>query len=136
MIAQFAVLVLVVAAAVWATAALVRWPWSLWVRAEQKKVLAHKSPTNTPLPAMAGVVGMWMVISLLMFSLYRLAQGDFPNARELLDNPGHALTPLIGIFGGGAGLAALAYGADVVFRWLGSKYRAFRSYRASRKASR
>ena len=32
----------------WATAALLRWPWSLWVRAEQELVLAHDNPADSP----------------------------------------------------------------------------------------
>jgi hypothetical protein len=104
--ARFAVLVVLVAVAAWATSALLRWPWSRWVRAEQEQVLAHAPPTPTPL---APLIGMGMVISLLVLLAGALARGDASMARELLADPGEWFSPLMLMFGGGVILAAIAY---------------------------
>jgi hypothetical protein len=89
-LAQFAALVIMVAAAAWATAALLRWPWSLWVRAEQEAVLAHKYPTDH-----GGLTGMGMVISLLVLSASALARGYEFRAGDLLADLGGWFTPLM-----------------------------------------
>ena len=41
-LARSAILLALVLLAAWAAAALLRWPWSAWVRADQEAVLAHK----------------------------------------------------------------------------------------------
>jgi hypothetical protein len=83
--AQFAVLVVLVAVAWWATAALLRWPWSLWVRGEQELVLAHEVPDNNPSMLL---YGMGTVIILLVVLAGALARGYESGARELSVDPG------------------------------------------------
>jgi hypothetical protein len=81
--ARFAVLVILATVAAWATAALLRWPWSHWVRAEQELMLAHGLPTGSP---MAPLIGMGMVITLLVILAWAL--GYESRAGELLADPG------------------------------------------------
>ena len=71
-----------VALAAWSAAVLLRWRWSVWVRAEQEAVLAHKVP---------GVVmpfsGLEFVISLLGALALALALGFESRSSTLLANP-------------------------------------------------
>jgi hypothetical protein len=70
--------------AAWTAAALLRWPWSVWVRAEQEAVLAHKTP---------GVLtwlrfsGLGIVISMLGALALALALGYESQASTLLTDP-------------------------------------------------
>ena len=63
-VARYAILTALVALAAWATAALLRWRWSVWVRADQDAVLAHKTPGVVTWPHQP-FSGLGTVISLL-----------------------------------------------------------------------
>ena len=105
MVARTAVLTVLVAMAAWATAALLRWPWGAWVRAEQELVLAHKNPPNTfTMP----LICVGMVIMLLMILAWVLARGDEFKAGELLADPGSWFTLLMVMFTWGILLAGIA----------------------------
>ena len=83
MVARFAMLTALVALAAWAAAALLRWRWSVWVRADQELVLARQNPSDTVWASWA-LIGIGMVISLLVLLAWQLAHGSESRARELL----------------------------------------------------
>jgi hypothetical protein len=96
-----------VALAAWAAAALLRWRWSVWVRAEQEAVLAHKTP---------GVVtgalpfnGLGIVISLVVALAFALALGYESRASTLLEFWQFWLISFVMIVGGGAVISWIAY---------------------------
>jgi hypothetical protein len=104
---RLAVFVLLVAMASWATGALLSWVWSRWVRAEQRKVLAHAPPTGTPWTVL---VGMGMLTSLLAVVVNALARVDVLTAGQPLDDPSDLVFGLlVGSFWGGVILAVLAH---------------------------
>jgi hypothetical protein len=66
-----------IAAGWWLSCRLVRWPWAIWVRSEQRAILAGKP---RPRPAVLGPAGMGLVWwSVVLFAL-ALARGNDPAA--------------------------------------------------------
>jgi hypothetical protein len=104
-VAQSALLVVLVVVGAWATAALLRWPWILWVRAEQNLVLAQKGPSDK---AWAPLIGMGMVITLLALLAWALAHGDESRAGEVLADPGNWIAASIQMLVWGLVLAWIA----------------------------
>ena len=82
--ARSAILTALVALAVWAAAALLRWRWSIWVRADQEAVLAHKTPGFVTWQQFNG---LGIVIILLAALAFALAFGYESQASALLANP-------------------------------------------------
>jgi len=83
MAARAAALALMIAVGAWATAALLRWPWSHWVRAEQELMLARRNPSDTVWASWA-LICMGVVIGLLVFLAWQLAHGSESEMEELL----------------------------------------------------
>lgn len=85
-VAQFIVLVLSVGLLAWLAAALLRWPWRLWVSQEQRSVLARTLPVGWPwIPVLA----MGMVLSGIAMGLDGLAHREASMiGRELLRSTG------------------------------------------------
>jgi hypothetical protein len=101
--ARFAILTALVALAAWAAAALLRWRWRVWVRADQEAVLAHKTPGVVTSPGQL-FGGLGMVISLLGALAFVLALGY----ESLLANPKFWLAS-IPIAGAGLCISWIAY---------------------------
>jgi hypothetical protein len=90
--ARTAVLAALVTAAAWTAAALLRWPWSRWVRTEQELVLANKHPPDTfPIQ----LCGMGMIMSLLAVLGGALLMKYESKASEWLANPDKWMTMII-----------------------------------------
>jgi hypothetical protein len=108
-VARFAILTALVALAAWAAAALLRWRWSVWVRADQEAVLAHKTPGVVTWPFSQPFSGLGMVISLLGALAFALALGYESRASTLLANQQFWLTAPILILGTGYCMSWIAY---------------------------
>jgi hypothetical protein len=80
---RFAILTALVVLAAWASAALLRWRWSVWVRAEQEAVLSHKPPGVVTFPKDA-LHGLGFVISLIATLAFAIAIGYESQASTLL----------------------------------------------------
>jgi hypothetical protein len=93
----------VVAAAWWASNALVRWIWRMWVRYEQRAVLAHTSPGGAAVFALTGMGMVWWGVFRLGHMLR--SKGDLS---ALFVDPFEAVAPV-------AGLALLS--ALVLYWW-------------------
>jgi len=81
---RLTILTALVALAAWTAAALLRWPWSVWVRAEQMAVLAHKTPGVL---TWIRFTGLAMVISVLGALAFALALRYESQASTLLADP-------------------------------------------------
>jgi hypothetical protein len=80
---RFAELGLFFVLCAWATAGLLRWSWTRWVRAEQELILAHKNPSNNSLWNISlPLYGMGIVITALLMLASALLLKFEP--RELL----------------------------------------------------
>jgi len=102
-----ALLAAVVVLAAWATYRMLRWPWSLWVRAEQEKALAAIPPAGKPwMP----LIGMEMIICMVLVLVNAIRREDSSVISELRPDPGGVITQLIPMF------VALLILAAVVFR--------------------
>jgi fumarate reductase subunit D len=108
-VARFATLTALVLLAWWAAAALLRWRWRVWVRAEQEAVLAHKTPGVVISPGQL-FGGLGIVISLLGALAFALALGCESQASTLLANP-ELLLASIPIAGTGVIISWIAYRA-------------------------
>ena len=97
-----------VALAAWAAAALLRWRWRVWVRAEQEAVLAHKTPGVVTSPGQL-FGGLGFVISLLGALAVALARSYESQASTLLANPEFWLWEFMMIGGTGAVISLIAY---------------------------
>ncbi|MHC2292870.1 hypothetical protein [Bradyrhizobium barranii] len=85
--------------------ALLRWPWSVWVRAEQEAVLAHKTPSVlTWLP----FCGLGVVISLLGALAFALLGYDF-QVSTLLTDPQSGLHAFMLVVGTGVWITVIVY---------------------------
>jgi hypothetical protein len=107
-VAQFAMLTGLVVLVGWAGAALLRWRWSIWVRAEQEAVLAHKPPGVVTWPN-EPFSGLGVVVSLLGALAFAFALGFESQVGTLIANEQFWLmTPFL-ILGMGACISWIAY---------------------------
>jgi hypothetical protein len=104
--ARFALLAAVVALAAWGASRILRWPWTLWVRAEQEKALAHVPPAGKPwIP----LIGMEMIVGMVLLLVYAITRGDSSVWSELRADPGEVIIEVLTLmFGGACILAAVA----------------------------
>jgi hypothetical protein len=89
-------------------AALLRWRWRVWVRADQEAVLAHKTPGVVTSPGQL-FRGLGIVIGLLGALAFALARGYESQASTLLANPEFWLSAFMMIGGTGAIISLIAY---------------------------
>lgn len=82
-VARTTILTALVVLAAWASAALLRWRWSVWVRAEQQAVLAQERPQAMTWPSLP-FSGLGFVIALLVVAVIALVFEYESQASELV----------------------------------------------------
>jgi hypothetical protein len=81
---RFIVLSSVIVVAAWTSAAVLRWAWSVWVRAEQEAVIAHRTPDVS---TWLRFIGLGFVISALGALAFALVLALESKASMLLADP-------------------------------------------------
>lgn len=72
-LAQYAIMAALIIAAMWATLHILRWPWNLWVRAEQSETLLGGYPQGR---SWFWLTAMTLIFSILLLSVVTLVLDD------------------------------------------------------------
>lgn len=98
---RWALLVVLTAAAVWATARLLLWPWARWVRTEEATYFETGSyPTGTPLPPLALMATVFAIVVSLAVTLARGGPSLVQEiANDIARDPRNLVGP-VALFGG------------------------------------